>query len=181
MKPFKSAVVALLAMIAFAAAEEPSVSIYQIIPQDYYEGPELAEVILKLNNPTYKPLYTFGQYLADVQHTLQVLKDGKWSDYPSEGGCAGVNPAYRAILPGTYITFNVFPLPVVLDDDPDLVCRVRAVIHTERRSHTDTTKPARQTWIELFSPTFSTKDLRSKKSLPPIPAISGLKPIPKSK
>ena len=174
--------IAFLTLLAFisARAEEPSLSLYQFIREDHDHGPIPGEVILKLNNPTDQPVYLFGTFQTDVQHTVQILKDGKWTDSDMPATCR-IDPTYRAILPGSYIVFDVYGVPPLSDGDEDLTFRVRAVFHTEPDTQRTAKDPKRNTWIELFSPTFSTKELRPKKAPTPAAELPGLEPIPRSK
>jgi len=178
MKNYLTVAVALLALPAMAIGEAPSLSLYEFIPSDPDHGLNSGELVLKLDNPTDKPLYIFGLYLTDISYSVEVLKNGKWSSYPIPPGDK-VNPAFRKLLPHSYMLVEPFYLP---SQDEDWVFRIRAVVHTKAIwSEADkdvNEKPS----IELVSPEFATKDLRASEPKAKAAAnIPALEPIPKTK
>jgi hypothetical protein len=189
---------AILCLSPLLRAEEPSVAVYQIIEEDMEKGVAWGELILKVNNPTERLFYVFGNDITDIPHNIEVLKNGKWEVLPSRR--CGTGMSTRKFLPQSSIVFTAdAPL-----NENDVTFRVRVYLYTEPDVFNLYTEPKRKPWIELLSPQFSTKDFHKKSgerfNLPRLPGVdpvmvppviipetkpggapksSGLEPIPK--
>jgi hypothetical protein len=172
---------ALLSFLLFAAlsvlrAEEPSLTVYETIKEDFTADVMFPELILKVTNPTDRALFVLGLSTTDVPHTIEVLRAGKWVEMPPKR--CGTLMSFRRFQPGSHLVFTVFDAPL---DEDDVTFRVRAYLYTtsERTNiyKDTTTKP----YIEVVSEPFHSKDFhapRDNKGNPGAPSVPGLDPTP---
>jgi len=157
-----------LAAGALCRAEEPSLSVYQIIPGDS-ENPR-GELIMKLNNPPGRTYYLYTPGITSILAAIEVQKDGQWIDAPRETycltsfyACARTHP----FLPDSYVVFDT-DLPPSLRDYSVFRVNVRLLTAPPDLLHPEAVPPGKG-YIDLVSEPFSTKDLKPVK-LPPTPA-----------
>jgi len=185
MKPLFFTVVCLLAAVTIGAAEEPSLSVYEIIKEDIEKGVLPGELILKVTNPTDHPFYVLGWMLSDIPHIVEIQKNGKWSPVPVTR--CGFGMTMRTFKANSYLVCDISDLPLMEDD---CTFRVRVYLYTEPDIWNVYTEPKKKPYIELVSQSFSTKDFRTAKANEGAkgtetrnlaPRIPGLEPIPESK
>ena len=163
----------LLFLTLLAAAEEPAVTHYQSIKEDFEKGVMSGELILKVNNPTDRTFYVLGFSMTDIPYQLEVLKDGKWSVVPSRR--CGTGMSVRPFLPHSYIVFTADEAPL---NDPNITFRIRVYLYTESDIHSLYTEPNRKPWIDFVSPTFNSNDFRQKRDgAIQFPRLPGVEPV----
>ncbi len=166
--------IALLSFLCFTAVSvsngaEPSLTVYETIKGDFSEDLILPELILKVTNPTDQVLYVLGLSTADVPHTIEVLRGGKWVEQPPKR--CGTLMSFRRFQPQSHLVFTVFDAPL---DEEDVTFRVRAYLYTttERANiyKDTTTKP----YIDVVSEPFHSKDFHATpdtKTAPGVPRV----------
>ena len=183
-----------LCITALLHGAEPSVTLYQIIEEDVNKGITGGELILKLNNPTDRTFFVFGNSITDIPHNIEVFRNEKWEVIPPRR--CGFGMSMRKFLPQSSIVFDAHEAPLHEDD---LKFRVRVWIYTDDDHFNLYKDPNRKAYVELLSPEFSTKDFHKNRTyscMPPrlpgtpldkppeapageVPKIPAFEPIPK--
>lgn len=177
-KKHRSTRIALLYFLCFTAlsvvcGEEPSLTVYETITGDFSEDLILPELILKVTNPTDRILYVLGLSTADVPHTIEVLRAGKWVEQPPKR--CGTLMSFRRFQPQSHLVFTVFDAPL---DEDGITFRVRAYLYTTSEPtniYKDTTsKP----YIDVVSEPFHSNDFHAIPDAKTAPAVPGSPRVP---
>ena len=167
MKPLHLASAFYLAALTLCPAEEPSLTVYQKLPEGSYVSG--AELILKVRNPPGRTYYVLVLTMSDVPYVIEIQKNGEWVPAPRPHPLSDAR--LRPFLPDSYLLLGI---PVPLERD-DTVFRVRVFLYTS--SYLEGIFPGSTTnsVVEIVSGSFSTKDIRS-----PTPAAYAPPPVPKA-
>ncbi len=166
--------IALLSFVCFTALSfghgaDLSLTVYETIKGDYSKDLILPELILKVTNQTDQVLFVLGLSTADVPHTIEVLRDGKWVEQPPRR--CGTLMSFRRFQPQSHLVFTVFDAPL---DEEDVTFRVRAYLYTttERANiyKNTTTKP----YVDVVSEPFHSKDFHATPDTGTSPAVPGV-------
>jgi hypothetical protein len=152
MKPIHPAIVLFLAASALCFAEEPSLSVYQIL----HEAPLTtgAELIMKVRNPPGRNYYILGLTMSDVPYVMEIQKDGKWVPAPQPHALSEFR--LRPFLPDSYLVFGI---PIQMQHE-DAVFRVRIFLYTASELSQIYPGSPDNSVVEVVSGPFSTKDFR---------------------
>lgn len=153
-------------------AADPSVTLYQTIEEDLLERGTFSELILKVSNPTKQTFYVLGLSITDIPYSVEVLKNSKWETVPPIR--CGTGMSMRKFLPDSSIVFTADEAPLMEDD---VTFRLRVYLYTEPDIWNLYTDPKHKPYVEVLSPSFSTKDFHKKRSeASKLPRLPGIEP-----
>jgi len=163
---------------AFCRADEPSLTVYEVLHENINTA-ELPAVILKINNPPGRKFYIYGLYMTDVPHVLEVEQNGHWTPLPPFYEPLAVRKM-RAFLPGSYLLFDVYPPSTSYPYEDNLKFRVRAFLYTNPAFTNPFLDLRQRPFIEVISRPIFTQETAPLKTPAP-PSIPGLVPVPAGK